>query len=183
VPGAAGAAGLAGAQGPAGPSGAAGPAGSPGPTGPTGATGAVGVTGRAGSTGAVGAQGLVGAAGAAGLINNGFTVAAAQSGNFTIANTETHNQLFVTNAINNGAVSSNNVTLPLSTLVGAGYTIEINVVSWGATDGSFTVLTQSGDTIIDQGGPGFGPFTSLGFNYQAQLVTDGNQHWYILVFN
>jgi hypothetical protein len=181
--GATGAAGFAGAQGPTGPIGTAGPAGAAGPSGPTGATGPVGPTGPAGATGVTGAAGLAGAAGAAGLINNGFTVAPAQSGNFTIPSTETRNQLFVTNALNNGAANSNNITLPLTTAVGAGFTIEINVVNWGADDGTFTVFTQTGDTIIDQGGPGFGPFTSLLFNYQAQLVTDGNHHWYILVFN
>lgn len=132
-------------------------------------------------TGAMGLAGPAGPTGPQGLINNGFTVTTL-SGNFTIADTETSNQIIVNNAVNNGAVQSNTVTLPHSTVVGAGFVIEINVANWGINDGTFAIQIQggSGDTIIDQN---FGPLTSQGFNYQGELVTDGNHHWYMLINN
>jgi hypothetical protein len=58
--------------------------------------------------------------------------------------------------------------------------IELNVLNWGINDGTFVVQTQTSDTIVDQT---FGPFTSYGFNYQGELVTDGNHHWYLLINN
>jgi hypothetical protein len=122
----------------------------------------------------------MGAAGAMGLINNGFTVETISGATITISNTDTHNQFIVTNAVNNNANVSNTVTLPASAVVGAGYIIELNVANWGDNDGTFNVATQSTDTIIDQT---FGPFSNFGFNYQAELVTDGKGHWYILINN
>ncbi len=181
VPGPTGAVGLAGAAGATGPTGAPGPSGAAGPIGPTGATGAAGATGPAGPTGAIGLTGPAGATGPQGLINNNFTVTTL-SGDFTIADTETHNQIIISNAVNNGAVVSNTVTLPHSTVVGAGFVIELNVLNWGSNDGTFNVQIQSGsgDTIVDQQ---FGPLTLQGFNYQGELVTDGNHHWYMLINN
>jgi hypothetical protein len=196
--GAAGAAGPVGALGPSGPQGIAGPTGATGPTGPVGPGGLAGVTGAAGTTGATGttgpvgpsgpsgslgaagATGATGATGPQGLINNNFTVTGPLSGNFTISNSETHHSIIVNNAVNNGGSSSNNVTLPQTTVVGAGYMLEISVANWGALDATFTILTASGDQIVDQN---FGPFTSLEIFYQCQVVTDGNHHWYLLINN
>lgn len=178
--GASGAVGLPGAAGPSGPLGPAGPAGAAGATGPTGATGPAGPAGPAGASGALGLTGPAGATGPQGLINNGFTVTQMSGASITISNSETHNQIVIVNATENGAISSNTVTLPQSTAVGAGFMIELNVLNWGINDGTFVVQTQTGDTIIDQT---FGPFTSYGFNYQGELVTDGNHHWYLLINN
>jgi hypothetical protein len=130
-----------------------------------------GTTGPTGPTGATGPQGL---------INNNFTVTNVSGASITILPTETHHSIIVANAVNNGAANSNNVTLPLSTAVGAGFMLEISVANWGVNDGIFTILTAAGDTIVDQQ---FGPFTSLAMNYQCQVVTDGNHHWFLLINN
>jgi len=114
------------------------------------------------------------------VINNSFTFTTLATGTVTIADTDTHHQFFVPNTINNGAANSNTVNLPHSTVVGAGYMIELNVQNWGVNDGTFTIQTQLSDTIIDQN---FGPFTSFGINYQVQLTTDGAGHWYMLINN
>ncbi len=206
--GAAGAAGLAGAlgpQGPAGPTGpsgaqgatgaaglagAAGPTGASGPAGPTGAAGATGATGPNGSAGPAGATGAPGAAGAAGatgppgVINNSFTILTGQSGNFTIASSETHNSLTVANAVGNGGNLSNSITLPsagsvASGGVGPGYTILVSVTSWGILDGTLQFTPHSGDTIIDQNFS-LSPFP---INYQAEFISDGNHHWYIVLID
>lgn len=128
----------------------------------------------------MGLAGPAGATGPQGLINNGFTVTQVSGSSITLLDTETHNQIVIANGLNNGAAVSNTITLPHSTVVGAGFTIELNVLNWGINDGTFVVNTQSGDSIIDQN---FGPYTMYGFNYQGELVTDGNHHWYLLINN
>lgn len=180
--GATGAAGLAGAIGANGPSGPAGPTGAVGPAGPTGATGAVGAPGPAGATGSIGLTGPAGVTGDQGLINNGFTVTTVSGASITIADTETHNQMIVVNATGNGAALSNTVTLPNSATVGAGFMIELNVLNWGTNDGTFQVQTQGSDVIVDQDLT-FNSTAPYPFNYQGELVTDGNHHWYLLINN
>lgn len=179
VTGATGAVGLAG---PAGPTGSAGPTGPAGSAGATGATGPVGPTGATGVAGVTGPAGPAGATGTQGIINNGFTITTGLTGNFTISDTETHNHLQVVNAVNNGGVLSNTITLPHSAVVGAGFVIEVNVTNWGSNDGTLLIQIQSGsgDTIVDQQ---YGPLTSQPLNYQGELITDGNHHWYLLINN
>ena len=121
-----------------------------------------------------------GPTGPPGVINNSFTFATLATGTVTISDADIHHQFIVPNAINNGAGNSNDINLPHSTTVGAGYMIELNVANWGSNDGTFTIHTQSADQIIDQT---FGPFTAFGINYQVQLTTDGAGHWYMLINN
>ncbi len=198
-----GATGLAGAQGPIGPSGPAGPNGAVGPTGPTGPVGATGATGASGprgpqgvagptgptggfgpqgASGPTGAAGLAGPAGAngpRGLINNNFTVLTGQTGNFTISDAETHNQIIVVNALNNGSVTSNTVTLPHATTVGAGFTIGISAANWGIHDGTLLIQVQGGDQIISQAVTS----SSVNLAYQGEFVSDGLHTWYLLLKN
>jgi Collagen triple helix repeat (20 copies) len=185
--GAAGPTGPAGATGPQGPSGPTGLAGATGPrgaTGPAGATGPKGGVGSAGPTGPTGPQGIgpagpTGPTGPQGVINNGFSLLVKGTGDFTIPDGDTHNMIM----FDNGTTGANtNITLPHANTVGAGYTIEINVQRWGSSDGSPFILTQTGDSIIDQGFSGT-PYTSLQLSYQGSFVSDGNHHWYILIIN
>jgi len=177
--GAAGATGATGATGPLGPTGATGATGPSGATGATGATGPLGASGVQGNPGAPGATGATGPTGPQGLINNNFTLAATLTNNPTISDADTHNYFIISNAVNNGANPSNTITLPNTTAVGAGYMIEINVLNWGVNDGTFSIQRQGSDVIVDQGSS----FTTFGINYQCQLVTDGNHHWYLLINN